>query len=198
MDNQENDLDMPKEISCYKIGKFLYSYRNFKVYVGTNSLTKEEVIIKTIKKIYIKGNEKLLTFLNNEVLYTKLFTHPNILKLLEAHETPLYIFLIMENFQGELLSSYMKKNKQLDETKALKIFIKVISVLNYIHLRNICHLNITLDSILIDENNENLIKIFDFKNSQYYYAKFKTLKQNVGTNMFSCPEIFNIDSYYPE
>ena len=27
MDNDENDMDMPKEISCYKIGKFLYITR---------------------------------------------------------------------------------------------------------------------------------------------------------------------------
>ena len=50
MDNDENDMDMPKEISCYKIGKLLYSYRYYKIYVGINSFTKEEVTIKTIKK----------------------------------------------------------------------------------------------------------------------------------------------------
>ena len=76
----------------------------------------------------------------------------------------LYIFLIItENFKGELLSSYMNKNKKLEESKALKIFSKLISAMIYIHNMNVCHLNINLDSILIDENNENLIKIFDFK-----------------------------------
>ena len=198
MDNDENDMDMPKEISCYKIGKFLYSYRYYKIYVGINSLTKEEVTIKTIKKKYVKGNGKLLTFVNNEILYTKLFSHNNILKFLEAHETPLYIFIIMENFQGELLSSYMKRNVKLEESKALTIFTKLISAMNYIHNMNVCHLNITLDSILIDENSEHLIKIFDFKFSVYYYAKFKTFSDNVGINMFTCPEMLTINSYYPE
>ena len=33
---------------------------------------------------------------------------------------------------------------------------------------------------------------------QYYYAKFKTLSDNIGTNMFTAPEMFSIDSYYPE
>ena len=198
MDNDENDMDMPKEISCYKIGKLLYSYRYYKIYVGINSFTKEEVTIKTIKKKYIKGNQKLLIFVNNDILYTKLFAHSNIMKLLETHETPLYIFIIMENFQGELLSSYMKKNKKLDESKALSIFTKLISAMNYIHNMNVCHLSITLDSIVIDENNENLIKLIDFRYSQYYYAKFKTLNDNVDRNMFTCPEMVSIDSYYPE
>ena len=192
------DVDMPKEINCYKIGKLLYSYSNYNVYIGTNSLTKEEVTIKTINKKYIEGNEKLLTYLNNDILYTKLFTHNHILKLLETHETPLYIFIIMENFQGEFLSSYMKKHKKLDESKALQIFSKIVSAMLYIHNMNVCHLNINLDSILIDENNENMIKIFDFKYSQYYYAKFKSLNQNLGINMFTPPEMYSIDSYIPE
>ena len=74
----------------------------------------------------------------------------------------------------------MKRNIKLEESKALKIFTKLISSMDYIHNMNICHLNITLDSILIDENNENLIKIFDFKFSHYYYTKFKTFTDNVG------------------
>ena len=190
--------DMPKEINCYKIGKFLFSYSNYNVYTGINSLTKEEVTIKSINKKYIKGNEKLLTYVNNDILYTKLFTHNHILKLLETHETPLYIFIIMEKFKGEFLSTYMSKKKKLDESKALQIFSKVISVMLYIHNMNVCHLNINLESILIDEKDENLIKIYDFKYSKYYYAKFKTMNENVGINMFTSPEMFSIESYYPE
>ena len=62
---------------------------------------------------------------------------------------------------------------------------------------NVCHLNINLKSILIDENDENLIKIYDFKYSQYYYAKFKTTSENVGTNLLT-PEMFSLGSYFPE
>ena len=198
MDSDDNDEEIPKEINCYKIGKFLYSYRNYKIYVGINSFTKEEVTIKLIKKKYVKGNSKLLSFVNNEILYTKLLGHNNIIKSLEAYESPLYIFIIMKNFQGELLSSYMNRNKKLDESKALKIFTKIISAMVYIHSMNICHLNITLDSIIIDENSHDLVKIFDFKYGQYYYTKNKSLNENIGSNMFTCPEIFSIDSYFPE
>ena len=104
----------------------------------------------------------------------------------------------MEKFKGEFLSSYMNKKNKLDESKALQIFSKVISVMLYMHNMNVCHLNINLESILIDEKDENLIKIYDFKYSQYYYAKFKTMNENVGINMFTPPEMFSIDSYYPE
>ena len=40
MDSHDIDSDMPKDIKCYKIGAFLYSYRNYNVYTGINSLTK--------------------------------------------------------------------------------------------------------------------------------------------------------------
>ena len=198
MDKEENNNDKPKEVNVYKIGQLLYSYRTYDVHLGINSFTKEEVIIKMINKKYINGNTKLLTFVNNEILFTKILCHNNILKLLETYETPLYVFMIIENFKGELLSTYMNKHKKLEESKALKIFSKIINAMNYIHNMNICHLNINLESIIIDDNDENLIKIFDFKYGQYYYAKFKTLSENVGTNMFTSPEMFSIDSYYPE
>ena len=197
MDNKDND-NIPKEINCYKIGKLLYSYRNYNVYMGTNSLTKDEVTIKIINKKYINGNQKLLYFVNNEILFTKILCHQNILKSLEEFESFSYIFIIMENFKGEFLSSYMKRNKKLEESKALKIFSKILSAMIYLHNMNICHLNINLESILIDENDENLIKIYDFKYGQYYYTKFKTLSENVGTNMFTSPEMFSIDRYFPE
>ena len=198
MDKEENNNDKPKEVNVYKIGQLLYSYRTYDVHLGFNSLTKEEVTIKIINKKYINGNTKLLTFVNNEILFTRILSHNNILQLLETYETPLYVFIIMEKFKGELLSTYMNKHKKLEESKALKIFSKIINAMNYIHNMNICHLNINLESIIIDDNDENLIKIFDFKYGQYYYAKFKTLSENVGTNMFTCPEMFSIDSYYPE
>ena len=76
----------------------------------------------------------------------------------------------------------MNRHKKLEESKALNIFSKIISAMVYIHNLKICHLNINLESILIDENDENLIKIYDFKNGQYYYSGFKTnvhLSRNV-------------------
>ena len=197
MTNADND-DMPKEINIYKIGKFLYSYRNYKIYAGTNSFTKEEVTIKIINKKYIQGNPKSLSFVNNDVLFTKILSHHNILRLLETYETTYYVFIIMENFRGEFLSSFMSRHKKLEESKALNIFCKLISAMTYIHNMKICHLNINLESILIDENDENLIKIYDFKNGQYYYSGFKTISDNLGSSMFTCPEMFSIDSYFPE
>ena len=197
MTNADND-DMPKEINIYKIGKFLYSYRNYNIYAGTNSLTKEEVTIRTINKKYIQGNPKSLSLVNNDVLFTKILSHHNILRLLETYETTYYVFIIMENFRGEFLSSFMNRHKKLEESKALNIFCKLINAMTYIHNMKICHLNINLESILIDENDENLIKIYDFKNGQYYYSGFKTISDNLGSSMFTCPEMFSIDSYFPE
>lgn len=195
MDNAD---EMPKEINIYKIGKFLYSYRNYKIYAGINSFTKEEVTIKTINKKYIQGNPKSLSFVNNDVLFTKILSHHNILRLLETYETTYYVFIIMENFKGEFLSTYMNRHKKLEESKALNIFSKIISAMVYMHNMKICHLNINLESILIDENDEHLIKIYDFKYGQYYYSGFKTLSDNVGSSMFTSPEMFSIDSYFPE
>ena len=117
MDKEENNNDKPKEVNVYKIGQLLYSYRTYDVHLGINSFTKEEVIIKMINKKYINGNTKLLTFVNNEILFTKILCHNNILKLLETYETPLYVFMIIENFKGELLSTYMKKENMQFKNK---------------------------------------------------------------------------------
>ena len=196
--DKKNDDNIPKEINCYKIGKLLYSYGIYNVHIGTNSLTKEEVTIKIINKKNLNDNSNLLSSINNEIFFSKILSHNNILKLIDIYESSLYIFIIMENFKGEFLSSYMNKNKILEESEALKIFSKIISAMIYLHNMNICHLNINLDSILIDENDENKIKICDFKYGQYYYTKFKTLNNSVESNMFTCPEVSMSDGYIPE
>jgi serine/threonine protein kinase len=196
--DKKNDDNIPKEINCYKIGKLLYSYGIYKVHIGTNSLTKEEVTIKIINKKNINDNSNLLSSINNDIFFSKILTHNNILKLVDIYESSVYIFIIMESFKGEFLSSYMSKHKRLEEPEALKIFSKIISAMIYIHNMNICHLDINLDSILIDENDKNKIKICDFKFGQYYYTKFKTLNKSVESNMFTCPEVSMSDGYIPE
>ena len=196
--DKKNDDNIPKEINCYKIGKLLYSYGIYKVHIGTNSLTKEEVTIKIINKKNINDNSNLLSSINNDIFFSKILSHNNILKLVDIYESSVYIFIIMENFKGEFLSSYMSKHKRLEEPEALKIFSKIISAMIYIHNMNICHLDINLDSILIDENDKNKIKICDFKFGQYYYTKFKTLNKSVESNMFTCPEVSMSDGYIPE
>ena len=196
--DKKNEEYIPKEINCYKIGKLLYSYRIYKVHLGTNSLTKEKVTIKIINKKDIDDNSNLLSSINNEIFFSKILSHNNILKLIDIYESSQHIFIIMENYKGVFLSSYMIKHKRLEESEALEIFSKIISAMIYIHNMNICHLNINLDSILIDENDENKIKICDFKYGQYYYTKFKSLNNNIESNMFTCPEISMSDGYIPE
>ena len=196
--DKKNDDNIPKEINCYKIGKLLYSYGIYKVHVGTNSLTKEEVTIKIINKKNLNDNSSLLSSINNEIFFSKILSHNNILKLIDIYESSQNIFIIIENFKGEFLSSYMIKHKSLEESKALKIYSKIISAMIYLHNMNICHLNINLDSILIDENDKNKIKICDFKYGQYYYTKFKTLNNSVESNIFTCPEVSMSDGYIPE
>lgn len=196
--DKKNDDKIPKEINKYKIGKLLYSNEIFKVHIGANSLTKEEVTIKIISKKNIIDNSNLLSSINNEIFFSKILSHNNILKLLDIYESSHHIFIIMENFKGEFLSSYMNKHKRLEESEALDIFSKIISSMIYIHNMNICHLNINLDSILIDKNDENKIKICDFKYGQYYYTKFKTLNNSLESNIFTCPEVSLSDGYIPE
>ena len=91
----------------------------------------------------------------------RIINHKNCLKLYEVIESPSYIYLIMENFSGFLLSETMDRKKRLTEDESLNIYKQIISVLLYFHEMKIGHLNINPDNILIDINNK--IKFVYFK-----------------------------------
>ena len=178
---------MPKRIKNYRIEKEFCTIENGHICVANNININEKVLIKIYDKELFQYKHEELSLINNEIFMLRLINHRHCLKLYEIIESPSYVFLVMEYFNGITLAEYIKQKKKLAEDDALTIYKQLISVLVYIHDMNIGHLNICSNNIYID--NTNNIKLFEFRYSVFYSSKTRTKCEYLGDKMFLSPEL---------
>ena len=154
---------------------------------------------KYIAKVSKEDNDSI----NNEV---------NILNELKKYNNP-YIINIIDSGEGEIIRKYREikirkycvleyasngnifdyiycKRSGLGELFSKIIFQKIMKGIQFIHQHNICHRDIKLDNILLDEN--FCPKICDFG-----FASMNTqnLNGNLGTSGYKPPEISRLKPY---
>ncbi|CDK24561.1 unnamed protein product [Kuraishia capsulata CBS 1993] len=89
------------------------------VYKGYDRVTNQPVAIKSVIKSRLKNNKKLIENLEIEISILKNMKHPHIVGLLEHHNTPDHIHLIMEYCSLGDLSYFIRKRDQLVQTHPL-------------------------------------------------------------------------------
>ena len=66
----------------------------------------------------------------------------------------------MENGGKQSLSGLLRKTNSFDEARAKRYFKQMVEGLAYCHSKNICHRDLKLENILVDDNGK--VKIIDF------------------------------------
>ena len=144
------------------------------VYLTSKQGTNQKYATKKIDKKFTQ-NPRAKRYLDNEINILKEIEHPNIIKLIEVHETTQYIYLVMELCNGgglsDCLEDHMKKNKKPFSEEIVQYLMRqIVSGLNYLHKKNILHRDIKLDNILVNFDNEE-----DRKNRNMMKAKVKII-----------------------
>lgn len=114
--------------------------------------------------------------------------HPNIVRYISKGTDGEGIYILTEYIDGQSLSDFRLKNPDFfkDEEKIKKLLLQLLSALDYIHNRQIVHLDLKPDNILIT-NNGNNIKLIDLGLS---YSDCYT-EITGGTQSFGSPEQFS-------
>lgn len=146
---------------------------------------KQKRLIKIIYKYQMDDAD--LEKINEEIEILKEVNHPNIMKIYETSEDKLYIYIVMEHFHGRVLFDRIRERGPFTDVQAIKILKSILSVIKYLHGRDIIYRDLKLENMLYDGND---VKLMDFslavKNS-----KHKAQKDIVGSPYYIAPEVLN-------
>lgn len=122
------------------------------------------VVLKEINLSKFKGeNERSQAI--NEALIMSTLNHVNIIKYFNSFTTETKLIIEMEYASLGTLISFLNLHGPLDEQEILIIFRQVTSGLNYLHSKNIIHLDLKMTNIFVSI--EGFVKIGDFGIAQY-------------------------------
>ena len=135
----------------------------FKDYCLRNSTTGfVETNSETGKEIFDKNKEKII----KEARILSEIHHPNVVNVLEVFKQNNTVYIVMEFISGHSLKQEVEQHGVFTEEKLKKIIYKVGQALDYIHEKNILHLDIKPSNILMDKNDNP--KLIDFGISKKY------------------------------
>lgn len=105
--------------------------------------------------------------------------HPNIVRYLELRKTEQGVpYIIMEYVDGMNLQEYMQSDENCTKKDFSAIFISLVSALSYLQQRQIYHLDIKPENIVVTYK-EHIPKLIDFgvSNSDTYQTSLGATKQ---------------------
>ena len=122
-------------------------------------LTRKFVAIKAVEraKLRIRDTREKL---NREINNHKEMKHDHHVRQLEVFKTDKHYLMVMELCPGGDLVDYVKQRKQLSEPLAKHLFYQMMLGIEYMHKKDIVHLDIKLENLLLDGHGK--VKIADF------------------------------------
>lgn len=96
--------------------------------------------------------------------------HKNIVSVNEIFQANNTAYYVMEYLDGESLRSYLSRKGKLSEKEVLDIMLPVLDAVSALHERNMTHLDIKPDNIMIVRNNDGELRpvLIDFGLSKHY------------------------------
>lgn len=143
---------------------------------------------------YIERGQKIDENAEREIINHRSLNNPNIIKFKEVFLTPTHLAIVMEYAAGGELFKRICTAGRFGEDEARYYFQQLISGVSYCHSMEVCHRDLKLENILLDDSPDPLLKICDFG-----YSKSSVLdsqpKSTVGTPAYIAPEVLTKNEY---
>ena len=131
----------------------------------------------------------------DEMAILRQLDHPNILKLYEVFEDNRKFFLVTEYCKGGELFDEITNEGSFTEQKAAAYIEQVLRAISYCHGLGIVHRDLKPENLLIDKDQNNILKLIDF-GTAVTYLKGGKLEGVHGTSYYIAPEV--LKSVYDE
>lgn len=131
-----------------------------RVYLAEHRTTRDEVVLKAINSNLVSAEEFVREFQSS----AQLWPHKNILKVYDAvfQCDGYYMFATEYAPLGDLTSNIATDLQGIGEVHTKRVGQQVGSALEWIHSKNLCHLDVKLDNILVFKSDFSLVKLCDF------------------------------------
>ncbi|CAD8192150.1 unnamed protein product [Paramecium octaurelia] len=125
---------------------------NYQISILQNNKTGKLVQMENFQKSN-PDNEKYISWLQKVAL-----DHPNILRIVEIFQDRMNYQVVSEHFHGNHLSDLIIGQAKVSKSLVSQIYEQIISVMQYLHSKNLVHGNLTLKSFeYIQGSNGGLI-----------------------------------------
>ena len=176
-----------------------------------NGGTSTIYLVKSIKtgdmyaaKVYERANKYFM----NEIETLKRLSplnSPNIIHLISYGEEKIIRenkpegekkkYIILDYIPNKDLFHYVTHSNGLDERNIKILFSTILKAVSQCHKEGICHRDLKLENILMNENNEPILCDFGFSGEIKGEDGTGRLFTFVGTNSYACPEILRYKPY---
>ena len=177
-----------------------------------NGFTSTIFLVKSIKndKIYAaKVYDQPSKYFINEVKNLKKLSSlksNNIIHIIDYGEEQILIdgipenvkkqYIIMNYIPNKNLLHYITHTTSMDEKKVKYIFSKILKAVEQCHNQGICHRDLKLENILLNENNEPVLSDFGYSGSIEGENGSRKLTEFLGTKIYAAPELLKQIPYY--
>ncbi|XP_028411207.1 serine/threonine-protein kinase ULK3-like [Dendronephthya gigantea] len=172
-----------------KLGQGTYA----SVYKAYRKGQAREVV--AIKCIYLKRLGKAaIENLFTEIKLLKEINHDHVVQLKDFEWNKDYLFLIMEYCSGGDLSRFIQTRRQLPENIAKRFLQQLALALQCLHSRDIAHMDLKPQNILLSSKDNPTLKIADFGFAQYLKDEMDSSNLR-GSPLYMAPEMFCSTTY---
>ena len=126
-----------------------------------------------------------------EVQCLKGISHPNVIKMLDMVVYGDRVFMVIEYMDNEDLRRYINKFGYMVDLQCRQVFGQILAGLSALHRRNIVHLDLKLENLLLDSKCN--VKIADFGCAQIQLGKLHCLP--CGSYAYGAPEVISGQQY---
>ncbi len=186
----------------YEILSLLGVGQYSKVVLAKDLNTLKEVAVKIFIPLF---SESFQSNFEKEMKVLESLDHPNIIKVIEKGQGILddpescpkhVIYMVFELCKNGDIFDYLKtEEKGLPEDICRFYFHQMVESVKYIHKKNICHRDLKLENIFLDDSFN--LKVGDF--GLCVEAKEETKIDTIcGTKGYQCPEMVDKKDYCPK
>jgi eukaryotic-like serine/threonine-protein kinase len=118
----------------------------------------------------------------------KMMDHPGVMKVFVDGDRS-QVYMVMEWVEGRLLRKILNEEPKLPRERAIRITLRILDALDYIHSRGVAHRDLKPENVMVDEHDN--IKLIDFGIASYAGARrltFAKFSPTMGTPDYISPE----------